>query len=101
MDTEMKGEIGSTIQEASKAMENLILSFERHIDGRESSGASPEELQRLSKGFHTIRDSAGIYLSWARHFAKVLGEEEGEARQDLEDFMDEGADSSGNPMFGP
>jgi len=97
----MKGEIERSIHEASQAMERLLLSFERHIKGLDPSAANAEELQRLTKGIDAIRDSAGIYLTWARHYAKLLGEEEGEARLDLDSYLDEGGGMDGNQFFGP
>lgn len=96
----MKGEIERSIYETSQAMERLILSFERRIESLEPSGANAEELQRLTKGIHAVRDSAGIYLSWAKHYAKLVGEGEGETVEDLESFLDEGGGITGNPMFG-
>ena len=94
----MQGEIGQAIHEASRAMEKLILSFERHIENLEASGANEEKLQRLTKGIHAVRDSAGIYMSWAKHYAKVVGEEGGEVLEDLEDFLGEGGDVTENPF---
>ena len=97
----MKGEIEQSIHEASQAMERFMFSLERHIEGLDSSAANSEELQRLTKGIDAIRDSAGIYLTWARHYAKLLGEEEGEARLDLDSYLDEGGGMTGNPFSGP
>ena len=97
----MKSEIGQSIREVSEAMERLILSFEKHIESLEPSEANAEELQRLTKGIHAIRDSAGIYLSWAKQYAKLVGEREGESLEDLGSFLDEGGGIAGNPLFGP
>ena len=97
----MKGEIEQSIHEASQAMERLLLSFERHIEGLEPSEANAEELQRLTKGVPAIRDSADIYLTWARQYAKLLGEDEGEDRLDLDSYLDEGGGMTGNPFSGP
>ena len=97
----MKGEIEQSIHEASQAIERLLFSLERHIEGLDPSAANAEEHQRLTKGVDAIRDSAGIYLTWARHYAKLLGEEEGEARLDLDSYLDEGGGISENPFSGP
>ncbi len=98
----MKGEIERSIYETSQAMERLILSFERRIESLEPSEANAEELQRLTKGIHAIRDSAGIYLSWAKQYAKLVGEgEERETVEDLESFLDEGGGITEGPHFGP
>jgi hypothetical protein len=97
----MKGEVGQSIHEVSKAMERLILAFERRIESLEPSEANAEELQRLMKGIHAVRDSAGIYLSWAKHYAKLVGEYERETLEDLEGFLDEGGGMTGDPRFGP
>jgi hypothetical protein len=97
----MKGEIGQSIREVSEAMERLILSFERRIEGLKPSEANAEELQRLTKGIHAVRDSAGIYLSWAKHYAKLVGEYERETLEDLENFLDEGGGITEDPRFGP
>jgi hypothetical protein len=104
----MNGEIQRSIQEASRAMERLILSFQNHIEKLESSGGNPEEIQRLTVGMHAVRDSAGIYMSWAQHFAAALGEGEEEARRArdrdldafLNEFLDEGGGTTENPFFG-
>jgi hypothetical protein len=96
-----KGEIKQSIREVSEAMERLILSFERRIEDLGTSKANAEELQRLTKGIHAVRDSAGIYLSWAKHYAKLVDEGEGEMVEDLEDFLNEGGGTNGNLLFGP
>jgi len=97
----MTGEIRGSIHEASQAMERLILSFKKYIDGMEASGASVVELQHLTKGIHAIRDSSGIYMTWAKHFAKLVGEEGEGAEEDLNGFLDEGEGIPGSPLFGP
>ncbi len=97
----MKGEIRQSIHEVSEAMGRLILSFEMRIESLEPSEANAEELQRLTKGIHAIRDSAGIYLSWAKHYAKIVGEGGSEALEDLESFLDEGGGITEDPWFGP
>jgi len=98
----MGGEIQQSIDEASKAMERLILTVQSHIKELESSGGHEEEVQRLTIGMHAVRDSAGIYMSWAKNFASALGE--GEARKDIDEFMieflEEGGGTSENPFFG-
>lgn len=96
----MKGEVGQSIREALHAMEELVLTFEKHLGDREAAGASAEELDRLTKGLHAIRDSAGIYMSWARHFAKVLGEADEGYDREMEEFLDEGGGISDNPLLG-
>ena len=99
---QMKTEIGQSLREVSEAMDSLILSFERRIKSLEPSEANTEELQRLNKGIHAIRDSAGIYLSWAKHYAKLVGGGGGrESLEELESFLDEGGGITEGPHFGP
>ncbi len=82
-------------------MERLILTFEAQIAAREAAGAPPEELDQLTKGMHAVRDSAGIYMSWAKHFSKQLDVEDPDLEQDMQEFLDEGGGSGQNPLFGP
>jgi len=97
----VKSEIGQSIREVSEAMEKLILVLERHIESLETSEANTEKLQHLTKGIHAIRDSAGIYLSWAKHYAKLVSEGEAESLEDHESFLDEGGGIAGDPLFRP
>lgn len=95
----MKRDLERSIREASEAMDRLLLAFERRMEILGPSQSGAEELERLTKGTHAIRDTGNIYLTWARHYASLLGQGTQEDIKDLEDFLDEGSGVTDNPIF--
>lgn len=100
----MSREIDQSIRDAQRALENLILTLERYIEELKPVERDTATIARLTSGVGALRDSAGIYLTWARQYARLVGEGEyaGLGRSsngDLEDFLDEGGGSFENPLF--
>ena len=74
---ELMGEITSLLGEFPKALERRAAEIV-------AAGKDPELAEKLMKGAGAMRDSGNIYLSWARHFAK-LSEGNTDATDEMED----------------
>ena len=94
-------QIKQAVRGAEDAMLGLLGTFERHI-GLLSSETDAGEIRRLNAAVHALRDSAGIYLTWARQYAKLVDREgdAGEAKAAMQDFMEEDNKDFQNPIFG-
>lgn len=94
----MSTEIRQSIAAVEQAMESLNQAFERHAE----SLRAPEQANALQKWMaaaQAMRDSGHIYLNWARHYAQSAGAGASGQNQDdadLEAFLDEGSDLSGD-----
>ena len=93
----MSSDIRQLITAVEQAMETLNDAFDRHAETLRAGGQQ-EELQKWLAGAQAIRDSGNIYLSWAQHYAKSAGPGSSESEDDanLEAFLDEGSDLSGD-----
>lgn len=94
----MSTDIRQSIEAVEQAMESLNQAFERHAEALRAPEQA-KELQQWMTGAQAIRDSGNIYLNWARHYARSAGagapgQHEDDA--DLEAFLDEGSDLSGD-----
>lgn len=94
----MSTEIRQSIAAVEQAMENLNQAFERHAETLRAPEQA-KELQKWLTGVQAMRDSGHIYLNWARHYAQAAdadgsGEDQDDA--ELEAFLDEGNDLSGD-----
>ncbi|WP_447970348.1 hypothetical protein [Nitrospira sp. M1] len=54
----------------------------------ETSGGDPEVVTKLINGADAMKDSANIYLSWARHFVALSDGGASEAEEGEEDSAD-------------
>ena len=71
-------------------MEQFHASLETKAREIELSGGDPEIVTKLIKGADAMKDSANIYLSWARHYVNLSDGEASEAEEgeeDLDDFQ--------------
>ena len=80
-------------------MLGLLVALERHISSL-STETDAEEIHRLNAALHALRDSAGIYLSWARQFAKLVAQGTEADEAELMDLFSEGGEDFQNPIFG-
>ena len=81
--TELMSEITSLLGDFPKALQ-------RRAAELQAAGKDPELADKLLKGADAMRDSGNIYLSWARHFAKLSeGNTDAmdEADDETEDFV--------------
>ncbi len=94
----MSTDIRQSIAAVEQAMESLNQAFEQHADALRA----PEQAQTLQKWMaaaQAMRDSGNIYLNWARHYAQSAGADPSAQDRDdtdLEAFLDEGSDLSGD-----
>lgn len=84
----MNEEIQQSISEVARAIESLNRAFAKHANSLE--GGDLQELEQWIKATQAMRDSGNIYLSWARHYARVPGAEGAAEEPDLDDLLDEG-----------
>lgn len=66
--------VQQSLEEVVLAMERLGQVFGAQITQARENGRSEEDLARLLKGADAMRDSAGLYLAWARHYISELGQ---------------------------
>ncbi len=86
----MSNEILNSIDGVRKAMLQLNAAFERRVEELKASGSDAGIIKEVAGAAAAMKDSAGIYLSWANHFAKKAAgkvTEDDELREDA-DFQD-------------
>jgi len=81
-------EIGKSILEVTRAIENLNRVFEKRADESRQAG-DVDGLQQWTKACSAMRDSGNIYITWARHYAR-LSEPAGSSEEE-DGFLNEGA----------
>jgi len=81
-------EIGKSILEVTRAIENLNRVFEKRADELRQAG-DVDGLQQWTKACSAMRDSGNIYITWARHYAR-LSEPAGSSEEE-DGFLNEGA----------
>ena len=81
-------EIRKSILEVTQAIENLNRVFEKRAAELRQAG-DVDGLQQWTKACSAMRDSGNIYITWARHYAR-LSEPAGESEVE-EGFLNEGA----------
>ncbi len=79
--------VKASLDEVMRSMEKLSYSFEDKIDDLRQKGKDQKDLLELSKGAMAMKDAAGIYISWARHYIERLDKTDDIA---LDDEMAEG-----------
>jgi uncharacterized protein HemY len=87
-------EIRESIIEVTRAIENLNRAFEKRAADLRQAGDA-DGLQQWTKACSAMRDSGNIYITWARHYAK-LSEPSGSSEEEG-GFLDEGAVWDENP----
>jgi hypothetical protein len=71
----MNNAIRQSIQEVGEAMSRVNQAFQVYVEELKVSGKDPAEIRQVVKNADTLRDSGHIYLSWARHYAGIGGDE--------------------------
>lgn len=86
----MSGDLKKNVQTLVEQMENFHHALETKAREIEISGGDQEIVGKLLKGTDAMKDSANIYLSWARHYVNLSeggASEADEGEEDSEDFQ--------------
>jgi hypothetical protein len=81
----MNNEIRQSIQEVGEAMSRVNQAFQVYVEELKVSGKDPAEIGQVVKNLDTLRDSGHIYMSWARHYAGIGGDEASTEDIDLDE----------------
>jgi hypothetical protein len=71
----MNNEIRRSVQEVGEAMSRANQAFQNYVEELKVSGKDPTEIKQVAQNADTLRDSGHIYMSWARHYAGIGGDE--------------------------
>ena len=71
----MNDDIRRSIQEVAEAMAHVNQAFTDYVGQLEIGGKDPSEIHQVAKNADTLKDSGNIYMSWARHYAGIGGDE--------------------------
>lgn len=71
----MNDDIRRSVQEVQESLVRVNQAFEGYLDELKSKGGDPSEILQIAKSADTLKDSGHIYLSWARHYAGMGGDE--------------------------
>lgn len=86
----MSEDLKQQVEAITGQMANFHQSLESTARELELKGEDPEIVTKLMNGADAMKDSANIYLSWARHYVKLSEGEASEAEEgeeDLDDFQ--------------
>ena len=86
----MSEDLKQQVEAITGQMANFHQSLESMARELELKGEDPEIVTKLMNGADAMKDSANIYLSWARHYVKLSEGEASEAEEgeeDLDDFQ--------------
>jgi len=71
----MNEDIRRSVQAAQEALLRVNQAFDDYVDELKKKGSDPSEILQAAKNADALKDSAHIYLSWARHYAGMGGDE--------------------------
>jgi len=71
----MNDEIRRSIQEVAEAMAHVNRAFQDYVQELNTLSKDPSEIEKIVKNADTLKDSGHIYMSWARHYAGIGGDE--------------------------
>jgi hypothetical protein len=71
----MNDDIRRSIQEVAEAMAHVNQAFQDYMGQLQVGGKDPSEIHQVAKNADTLKDSGNIYMSWARHYAGIGGDE--------------------------
>ena len=70
----MNDNIRRSVLEVQEALAHVNQAFEDYVEELKKKG-SPSEVIQAAKNADALKDSGHIYLSWARHYAGMGGDE--------------------------
>lgn len=71
----MNDDIRRSVQEVQESLVRVNQAFEGYLDELKKKGSDPSEILQVAKNADALKDSGHIYLSWARHYAGLGGDE--------------------------
>lgn len=71
----MNEEIRRSVQDVGEAMARVNQAFSEYAGELQDLGKDPGEIQQVVKNADALKDSGHIYMSWARHYAGIGGDE--------------------------
>ncbi len=84
----MSSDLKEYVQKLTEQMEDFHHALEAKAHEIEISGGDQEIVGKLLNGTDAMKDSANIYLSWARHYVKLSDGGASEADEGEEDSAD-------------
>ena len=86
----MSSDLKERMQKLTEQMEDFHHALEAKAHEIEISGGDQEIVGKLLNGTDAMKDSANIYLSWARHYVNLSdggASEADEGEEDSDDFQ--------------
>ena len=84
----MNDDLREQMDTLTKQMTHFHASLEVKARDMEMAGGDPEIVSKLINGADAMKDSANIYLSWARHYVNLSEGGASEADEGEEDSAD-------------
>jgi len=72
----MNDNIRRSVEGAQEALVRVNQAFEDYLNELKKKGSDPSEILQLAKSADALKDSGHIYLSWARHYAGMGGDDD-------------------------
>ena len=86
----MSDDLRELMGEINQSMTNFHDRLESRAQEMELMGGDPDVVKKLTIGADAMKDSANIYLSWARHYVALSeggAAEAEEGEEDSDDFQ--------------
>jgi hypothetical protein len=71
----MNDAIRRSVQDVQQAMGHVNQLFDEYVEELRQKGNDPSEIQQAAKNADALKDGGHIYMSWARHYAGLGGDE--------------------------
>ena len=71
----MNDDIRRSVLEVEQALAHVNQAFEDYVEELKKKGSSASEVIQMAKNADALKDSGHIYMSWARHYAGMGGDE--------------------------
>jgi DNA repair ATPase RecN len=71
----MNDQIRQSIREVQEAMAHVNQAFQDYVEELSALNKEPSEIRQIAKNADALKDSGHIYMSWARHYAGLGGDE--------------------------
>ncbi|MDH5562383.1 MAG: hypothetical protein OEY91_02010 [Nitrospirota bacterium] len=84
----MSSDLKQQVQTLTEQMQSFHHALEAKAREIEMSGGDQEVVGKLINGTDAMKDSANIYLSWARHYVNLSDGGASEAEEGEEDSQD-------------
>lgn len=69
---EMDPEIEKSLTNVLKALQDFTSVYDHKVDELRVKGFSDEQLGPMIEGSESMKDSASIFLSWAKHYVQKI-----------------------------